>query len=83
LVIISKFIKKISTFNLFEEIFFRQLNLYRTYNVNNLRFILYKETLNHYIKIRNLFHLPVRGQRTHTNAKTKKQKFKKQKLSKK
>jgi hypothetical protein len=33
-----------------------------------------QELENHYIKIRHAFFLPVRGQRTHTNAKTRKKK---------
>lgn len=37
----------------------------------------YLENLDHYIRIRHLFHLPIRGQRTHTNAKTRKRQRKK------
>lgn len=39
-------------------------------NIKSTTILVTKEKLNHYIKIRNLFYLPLRGQRTHTNART-------------
>jgi ribosomal protein S13 len=51
--------------------------LYKLYIADALSKKHQKEALNHYIRVRHLFNLPIRGQRTHTNAKTRKKHLKK------